>query len=40
MTTSSSVTPTQAVLQAIAGFWLARCVYIAAKLGVLEASRR
>jgi hypothetical protein len=36
MTTSTSVTPTQAVLQVIAGFWLARCVYIAAKLGLAD----
>jgi len=36
MTTSTSVTPTQAVLQVIGGFWLARCVYIAAKLGLAD----
>jgi len=36
MTTSSSVTPTQAVLHVIAGFWLSRCVYIAAKLGLAD----
>ena len=36
MATSTSVTPTQAVLQVIAGFWLSRCVYIAAKLGFAD----
>ena len=36
MATSTSVTPTQAVLQVIAGFWLSRCVYIAAKLGLAD----
>ena len=36
MTTSSSVSPTQAVLHVIAGFWLSRCVYIAAKLGLAD----
>ena len=34
MTSTSSVSPTQAVLQVIFGFWLSRCVYIAAKLGI------
>ncbi len=33
---TSSVTPTQALLQVIVGFWLSRCVYIAAKLGIAE----
>jgi hypothetical protein len=35
-TPSTSVSPTQAVLQVIAGFWLSRCVYIAAKLGLAD----
>jgi ubiquinone/menaquinone biosynthesis C-methylase UbiE len=35
-TTSTSIPPTQAVLQVIAGFWLSRCVYIAAKLGLAD----
>jgi ubiquinone/menaquinone biosynthesis C-methylase UbiE len=34
--TTTSVNPTQAVLQVIAGFWLSRCVYIAAKLGLAD----
>src|SRR4051812_42891748 len=36
MTTTPSTTPTQAVLQVIAGFWLSRAVYIAAKLGLAD----
>lgn len=34
--TSTSTSPAQAVLQVIAGFWLSRCVYIAAKLGLAD----
>jgi len=34
--TSTSTPPAQAVLQVIAGFWLSRCVYIAAKLGLAD----
>jgi len=37
--TTSSVTPTQAVLQVIVGFWLSRCLYIAAKLGIADLYR-
>ena len=36
MTTHAPVSPTQAVLQVIVGFWLSRCVYIAAKLGLAD----
>ena len=39
MTTPASPTPTQAVLHVIAGFWLSRCVYIAAKLGLADLVR-
>lgn len=35
-TRPTSVSPTQAVLQVIAGFWSARAVYIAAKLGIAD----
>ena len=34
--TTTSISPTQAVLQVIAGYWTARCVYIAAKLGLAD----
>jgi len=36
MTTPTSISPTQAVLQVIAGYWTARCVYVAAKLGLAD----
>jgi len=36
MTSAPSISPTQAVLQVIFGFWLSRCVYIAAKLGLAD----
>jgi cyclopropane fatty-acyl-phospholipid synthase-like methyltransferase len=36
MTSAPSITATQAVLQVIVGFWLSRCVYIAAKLGLAD----
>lgn len=39
MTTAPSINPTQAVLQVISGFWLSRCVYIAAKLGLADLVR-
>jgi len=34
--TTTSLSPTQAVLQVIAGYWTARCVYVAAKLGLAD----
>ncbi len=36
ITNTTSISPTQAVLQVIAGYWTARCVYIAAKLGLAD----
>lgn len=39
MPTDASISPTQAVLQVIVGFWLSRCVYIAAKLGLADLVR-
>jgi hypothetical protein len=39
-TLSGSVSPTQAVLRVIANYWEARCLYIAAKLGLADLVRQ
>ena len=37
---NADVPPTVAMLQMISGFWIARAIYIAAKLGIADHLRR
>ena len=32
----SDIPPPRAMLQLISGFWISRCIYIAAKLGIAD----